>query len=129
MADEDKKLAWSSVQFGTLVGLMALMILLLSFNTFTGSREKGMTEETIQRLETVVNSFRELNEESRQIVELNRKNNLELGRFLNDKKRARESTYDEMMKEYQLEMEGVLPSVPISTPNLAEADISKAASE
>lgn len=112
MPDRDKNMAWSTVQFGTVVGLLIVTVLLSTANVFSG-RSKGMSDETIGRMEQVVESLQALNKESRDLVNQNRASNLALSQFLQEKRTNRNETYNELMSKYQNEMEGVIPSVPI----------------
>ncbi|UVD32128.1 hypothetical protein [Vibrio phage phiKT1028] len=113
MPDQDKNMAWSTVQFGTIVGLLIVIALLSSINTF-GTRKPSMSEDSIHRMENVIQSLQALNEESRTLVQQNRATNLALSQFLEVKRSDRNTTYTELMSKYQQEMEGVIPSVPIN---------------
>ncbi|BAW98258.1 hypothetical protein [Vibrio phage pTD1] len=119
MPDQDKSMAWSTVQFGTIVGLLIVIVLLSTANVFS-SRSNGMSDKTIDRMEGVIKSLQELNEESRDLVKQNRASNLALSQFLEEKRADRSTTYNELMSKYQTEMEGVIPSVPIKTAPVGE---------
>ncbi len=110
MAEQDRKLFSSMVQFGTLVGLMFVLIIMTGYGTFI-NRPQGMSDESIQRLEDVVDMFQKVNQESRELVERNEASNLELARTLGKRAINREATYAEMMADYSEEMTGVIPSV------------------
>lgn len=110
MAEQDRKLFSSMVQFGTLVGLMFVLIIMTGYGTFI-NRPQGMSDESIQRLEDVVGMFQKVNQESRELVERNEASNLELARTLGKRAINREATYAEMMADYSEEMTGVIPSV------------------
>ncbi|UPT53901.1 hypothetical protein [Vibrio phage phiKT1019] len=109
MPEKDKSMTWGAIQFGTIIGLLLLLVIVNLTETFY-SKNDGMSKETIAQLEGIMETFQQINAESRAILEENRKSNLELSRFIEEKKGVRRETYQSMMEEYQLEMNGVIPS-------------------
>ncbi|QCW23291.1 hypothetical protein HWC35_gp043 [Vibrio phage USC-1] len=109
MPDQDKRMTWTTVQFGTIVGLL-LLTLLSNLGGMFFDKDEGMSKETIAQLEDIMKTFEQINKESRVILEENKRSNLELERFLEEKKGVRRESYQSMMDEYQLEMKGVIPS-------------------
>ncbi|QGZ14448.1 hypothetical protein [Photobacterium phage PDCC-1] len=122
MPDADKRMTSRTIQFGTIVGLLLLLIVISLMETFS-SRNDGMSKESIAQLENILETFKQINKESRLILEENRKSNLELSRFLEEKKGVRRETYQSMMDEYQQEMKGVIPSGSIDESVQMDPDI------
>lgn len=122
MPDADKRMTSRTIQFGTIVGLLLLLLVISLMETFSNKND-GMSEKSIAQLENILETFKQINKESRLILEENRKSNLELSRFLEEKKGVRRETYQSMMDEYQQEMEGVIPSGVIDESLQVDPDI------
>lgn len=110
MADEDKKLAWSSFQFGTIVGLL-ILILVLNFSNLFSKAETPTTQQTVERLEEVVDSLRQLNQESKAILAANKENTKEFAEYIARAKKQSDNTYEEMLSDYEAEMDGMFDPV------------------
>lgn len=93
-----KENAQATIQFMVIVGMLGLLLALNFFNTF--SRPKGLSDEGIAKVEEMLKTFEKAGQESIQILEEIKLNNLELQRFLNSKTNDRQSTYEQMMAEY-----------------------------